>query len=279
MVDSEIMRRYKDWAPTQFDPKGLNADRGDVDLSEWFVMGVMRTRDSGILEQSNFEAALKTLGGESDDVQVHNFGHWGPGWFEIILINPERDDLVKKAEEFLCALSEYPVADDDDFSRREYEATIENIKSEGGRITSRDLPEDWAGQVFTWLWRNEQSEVESRDDGGGYPSEEAIKEALINLNLIPNVAIYVGELYLTYDRSTNTLSAEELTADIIDYESMVDMTDLYAVTILRKIDGCEQAETYILQSDAASTALDTVSNYLNGQYYKAKDPVFLSARS
>jgi len=40
-----------------------------------------------------------------------------------------------------------------------------------------DLPDDWAEQVFSWLWDNDQTAVESYDDQGGRPSDEEIEEA------------------------------------------------------------------------------------------------------
>ncbi len=51
-------------------------------------------------------------------MEVHRFGHWGPGWFEIILIHP---DHAKAVAEWEGALSEYPVASETDFSKLEYE--------------------------------------------------------------------------------------------------------------------------------------------------------------
>ncbi len=111
------MIKYKDFRPTQFDPKGLGID----DRQEWFVVNVMQTRDSGCLEQSNFDCTLRELGGESDTVEVHRFGHWGPGWFEVILIDPNDSKLVKNAEEIENALASYPVLDESDYSEREME--------------------------------------------------------------------------------------------------------------------------------------------------------------
>ena len=114
--------RYREWAPTGFDPKGLNGD--DNGVSDYIVLPVIRTRDSGPFEESNFHAALKMLGGESDEVQVHRFGHWGPGWFEIILVDPE-SDKIETAGEIVCSLEDYPLLDEDDFSEREYDEAFE----------------------------------------------------------------------------------------------------------------------------------------------------------
>ena len=117
------MIRYKEFRPTQFDSKGLAADR--LNIGEFYVLPCIRTRDSEVLEESNFHSALRMLGGESEEIQVHRFGHWGPGWFELILINPNAEDKVKIAEEIESALADYPILDEMDFSEREEEACCE----------------------------------------------------------------------------------------------------------------------------------------------------------
>ena len=85
------MESYGEFRPTAFDPKGL----GLQEQQDWMVLPTYQTRDSEHLTKSNFEAALEMLGGEGDDVEVHRFGHWGPGWFEIIIVRPGTDALVK----------------------------------------------------------------------------------------------------------------------------------------------------------------------------------------
>lgn len=112
------MKRYRDYTPTAFDCKGL----GLPDRQDWLVAPVIRTRDSGVKAESNFEAALEILGGESKTVEVHCFNHWGPGWFEIILVHPSRE---KEVEDIERALEDYPLLDDEDFSSREYEAACD----------------------------------------------------------------------------------------------------------------------------------------------------------
>lgn len=114
------MKRYREFQPTGFDPKGLGLD----DRQEWLVVPVMRTRDSGPLDESNFDAAAKRLGGEGDTVEVHRFGHWGPGWFEIIIVDPT-SEAATVAQEIEACLADYPVLDENDFSEREWNAANE----------------------------------------------------------------------------------------------------------------------------------------------------------
>jgi hypothetical protein len=110
-MDNELTT-YSQFRPTGFDPSGLALD----DRQDWLVVPCGRNRDSGALAESNFAAALQMLGGESDTCEVHRFGHWACGWFEIIIVAPARES---DAMEIVCALASYPVLDDSDLSERE----------------------------------------------------------------------------------------------------------------------------------------------------------------
>lgn len=118
MRTSEIeLPRYRDWAPSQFDTRGL----GCKDRQDWLVVECIgQNRDSDALARSNFRVVLKDLGGESDDVEVHRFGHWACGWFEIVIVRPD-SAAHAKAQEWVCALSDYPIASNEDFSELEQE--------------------------------------------------------------------------------------------------------------------------------------------------------------
>lgn len=129
------MQRYSEFRPTQFDPRGLSLD----EQQEWLVLPVAQNRDSGPLEQSNFAVALESLGGESDVVQVHRFGHWANGWFEIIIVDPADKRAVTIAEDIERALEDYPVLDDSDFSEREHEDFLQSWSSFGASDFRRTL--------------------------------------------------------------------------------------------------------------------------------------------
>ena len=120
--------RYGDWAPTGFDVKGL----GCPDQQDWLVCPVTYHRDSagtldGELDISNFEsfkAALEEVDPDEEDFEVHNFGHWGHGWFTIILVRPDTK-AWETACELTCALADYPILDEMAHSEREYEVMHE----------------------------------------------------------------------------------------------------------------------------------------------------------
>lgn len=144
------MKTYSQFQPTGFDCRGL----GLSEQQAWLVAPVSQTRDSEPLSRSNFECFLKALGGESEDVQVHRFGHWGSGWFEIVLINPDKPELVKLAEDMENSLDDYPVLDEEDFSQKESDEAnevwrkcyrpkerIEYIRKHRSQFEFRDIPD------------------------------------------------------------------------------------------------------------------------------------------
>lgn len=155
---------------------------GNTDIKDMLVF-LGRNRDSGLLDNSNFEVALNSLGGESDNIQIHRFGHWACGWFELILINPKAEDIIKQCEDMLNALSDYPVLNDEDYYKREYESTLENIKDSAKFNAHIDLDDNQLYQVYSWFENNNQRAIESLDDNGGYPDDNEIITALKALNL------------------------------------------------------------------------------------------------
>ena len=122
---AELLERYGNHRPTIFD-YNIAIDAGEdsgpfADRAEWFLAPVCHTRDSGPLDESNFQSASESLA-EADpdgaDYEVHRFGHWGPGWYEIIIVRPETP-AARCAADLASALENYPVLDDDDHSERE----------------------------------------------------------------------------------------------------------------------------------------------------------------
>lgn len=118
-----MLQRYADWSPTGFDARGL----GLPDRADWLVAPVILTRDSGPMEQSNFEAMgamLAEAGPEDSDWEVHSFGHWACGWLEIYLVRPGTA-AARAAVEAAESLADYPLLDDERHSELELEAACE----------------------------------------------------------------------------------------------------------------------------------------------------------
>jgi hypothetical protein len=159
------------------------------DSDRWCVV-YSHHRDSGLLDQSNaaaIEEALRPfMEMDEPDVVGERHSHWGVGWVEGYAIRVfDQDGNVTAAFRRYCELraklSDYPVLDETDYSQREYDATVENIREAGHRFVSDEAPDDWAAEAFSWFWECNQCAVENRDDQGGYPTDDEMKECLRDL--------------------------------------------------------------------------------------------------
>lgn len=151
------------------------------DPEHWSMGPMIVTRDSGLCDQSNRDALISHLKvehpGLRKDWRITTCGHWGVGWVEHLSFRALNKDgsptaIFRVLKAWFDALSDYPVADDGDYSKRQRDAAIENIMSEG------QISEDEAGRVYSWLWDNAQRELEDDGDEGAYPSRESIDRAL-----------------------------------------------------------------------------------------------------
>lgn len=149
---------FGQWSPTQFDTAGL----GSEGQEDWLVCPVIQTRDSGCLERSNFAVVLADLQGcdpDATDHEIHRFGHWGPGWFEIIVVRPGTE-CHSKAQSWEAALASYPVASDSHLSDLECEEA--NAAWEGASIRERIRLLALAGQS---IFAARRSEFPQDDNG------------------------------------------------------------------------------------------------------------------
>ena len=122
-----------------------------------------QSRDSDALERSNFICGLEALGGESDSVQVHRFGHWAVGWIEEIMIDPADKIAVTKADEILCALENYPVVNEEHFCALENEEA-ESYWEQMGIAERVELCQRFGISVFA----ARHDYIPYDDDGGLY---------------------------------------------------------------------------------------------------------------
>lgn len=108
--------RYEGFRPTPFDPHIR------CDLNHFWIAPVSLNRDSGCLETSNWEVVTKDILSKAihGETEVHRFGHWACGWFELLLIHPNDDAALECADEWSASLSQNPVANEEYFSGREW---------------------------------------------------------------------------------------------------------------------------------------------------------------
>ena len=110
--------------------------RGDdlPDAENWTVI-YTHHRDSDLMDQSNaaaIEAELDTFTqGNNPDVVAESHSHFLVGWmggFSIRVFKRGRiTEAFRKWHELAQRLADYPVLNTDDYSRRQYEATLDNL--------------------------------------------------------------------------------------------------------------------------------------------------------
>jgi hypothetical protein len=157
-----------------------------ADPDNWAVM-YTHHRDSGLLDQSNASVIEKALEaftqGDDPDVVFERHFHWAVGHIDGFSIRVFRNGKITEAyrtyRELQERIADYPVLDEEDLSRREYKATLDNIKDTGWRLRNEfDLPDNWEVEAYDWLSENNCRAVENRDDQGGCPSEDELRQAL-----------------------------------------------------------------------------------------------------
>lgn len=157
---------YATYRPTSFDVAGLALP----DRQTWRVMPAGVNRDSDVLTRSNWRAMVASLVAvdpSGEHHETHRFGHWGCGWLEIMIVNPDAPPaVVDAAGEIAAALESYPVLSDDDYGTLEYETACETWAHMGTRERIRtcarfrvsifaarrdELPDDPTGSLTSYL--------------------------------------------------------------------------------------------------------------------------------
>ena len=128
---THTLEPYSSFRPTGFDCAGL----GCADQQDWLVAPCSITRDSEALSRANWQSMLAMLAEvdpDEKDHETHRFGHWGPGWFEIVLVRPE-SAAAGAMEECARKLDNYPVISDVPLSAVEHDDENESWRNYDGR--------------------------------------------------------------------------------------------------------------------------------------------------
>jgi len=155
----------------------------ELDDSDQFCIVYTRHRDSELVEISNAEAIAEAMEPFLDrEVYEEHHTHFAVGWVGGYAIRVYRDDQITDAfrtyYDLQQQLAEYPLLNEEDYSAKEYHATLENIGEAAWRIKRQyELPDEWDVAVYRWLSIHECTEIENVDGRGGWPSEEAIQRA------------------------------------------------------------------------------------------------------
>ena len=109
----------------------------------WGFCGVDKNRDSDLLEISNFDFITKDLISKfPNDFKIENYSHWMVGNVDRLVCRilkyelPFIDEVKEKdittafiaAMEWLDILRDYPIADEGDYSDKQYQEAINQIK-------------------------------------------------------------------------------------------------------------------------------------------------------
>ncbi len=181
---------YRDHVPTALD-RHIRLDERE----DWLVAPVSQSRDSSARERANFDAMLEDLGGESESVEVHRFGHWGPGWYEIILVKPT--DIMRRAlEEWQRCLENYPIVDEslvseyeweergecwDSYGRDGFRSEIWHLIPESAEEWLDHVPDDTLDEWWEWVLRDGHRFgrsfclEETHEDGAYFNTEEGAR--------------------------------------------------------------------------------------------------------
>ncbi len=162
----------------------------------WGFCGVDKNRDSDLLEISNFEVITKDLMTKFPlDFRIENYSHWLVGnvdrlvcrilKYEIPFIDEvNQEDITiafRAAMEWLDQLRDYPVADEGDYSDKQYQQAIEAIiewdKDNPGMIY-KDNIENWADRI----WYELSNDGYAFEDNY-YPSDEVIYKIIYKFGL------------------------------------------------------------------------------------------------
>lgn len=118
---ADFLEIYKDHTPTAFDRHICG------ELDSFYIAPCSQTRDSSTLERVNFEtmASRVLAASQHDETEIHRFGHWACGWYEMLLIHPDDIPALVVASELSAALESYSILDEEKLSEAEYEAATE----------------------------------------------------------------------------------------------------------------------------------------------------------
>jgi hypothetical protein len=131
--------------PATYTPENLRlwSLPGSYAGAEWngyYSAGFGRSRESDVLEESNFAAVLAALapfleasegphdpdGGYGRNPAatccVVRESHWAVGWVEWVAIRADQSDALRVADGLAGRYADYPVLDENDYSEREEEA-------------------------------------------------------------------------------------------------------------------------------------------------------------
>ena len=130
MYTPKHLKRWTSEDPATGETSNYIGERPD----DCYVGPVSVNPGSNCLTRANWKVIATEL--ESLGAEIHRFGHWACGWYEILLIPPDADDALERADYWAARLQDYPVADETVWSDMEFEEAYQWWKDMGlrGRV-------------------------------------------------------------------------------------------------------------------------------------------------
>ena len=163
------------------------------DAANWMIF-YTSSPQSGLIELSNQKVMTDQLAiyaeGDDSDLVFENHSHWVVNSLTGFSLRVFRSDgTTTTAFEAFCRIQEaldgYPILDEQEYSNREYEATLDNYRGEMWRL-SGELSDGWEGEVYDWFSNHGHDNfTENLDDRGGWAPREVIINALRHLGRLP----------------------------------------------------------------------------------------------
>jgi hypothetical protein len=116
-----------------------------------YYMVYLTSRDADTVNQSNWDTMVQKLEDmesiwpELEDLVITpRASHWAVGWVEYLLVHKDAPDaLLQEADAMVGAIADYPVLDEEDLSRREYEEIEQAYDTWGFDEIVGNLDEDF----------------------------------------------------------------------------------------------------------------------------------------
>ena len=170
-------------------------DRADEipDSHQWAIY-YTHHRDSGLQDCSNarvIERALEPFTkGDDPDVVFEFHAHWTVGQLNGFSIRVLRNGRITEAfriyHGLMERLAEHPILDEEHYSSRVIDATLDNILDHRSRLRARWLlPELWECDVYRWLGQHLPDSLANNDDQGGMPTHDQVVAAVTALKYPP----------------------------------------------------------------------------------------------
>lgn len=156
-----------------------------------YYHGPGRSRDSDVLEISNYETAKARLEeaakldekdwkhDEEPPLFDGHFGHWAVGWVDELLVHEDATNTLAELEKIAEQMEDYPVLDEEDFSKREWDEQEEDWENWAKHDLTADLLPTWdmdyaspivQAEIEAALYQAYRSSVEGTD---GYLIKQA----------------------------------------------------------------------------------------------------------